>query len=56
MEYMSIRTASDKWQISQRRVQKLCKDNRITGARKFSHVWVLPAGAEKPTDARRKKM
>lgn len=56
MKYMSVHAASAKWRISERRVQKLCKENRIAGAQKFCHIWVLPAGTEKPFDARRKNI
>ena len=48
MEYMSCADAAEKWGISARRVQKLCEDNRIPGAVKFSRVWLIPKDAEKP--------
>ena len=53
MEYMSAPQAAEKWGISARRVQKLCEDNRIPGAVKFSRVWLIPKDAEKPVDGRR---
>ena len=53
MEYMSAPQAAEKWGISERRVQKLCEDNRIPGAVKFSRVWLIPKDAEKPVDGRR---
>lgn len=53
MEYISCAEAAEKWGISARRVQKLCEDNRIPGAVKFSHVWLIPKDAEKPVDGRR---
>ena len=31
MEYMSCPEAAKKWEISERRVQKLCEENRIPG-------------------------
>ena len=43
-----------KWGISERRVQKLCEENRIPGVAKFSRLWLIPKDAEKPTDARLK--
>ena len=55
MEYMSCAEAAGKWGISERRVQKLCEDNRIPGVAKFSRMWLIPKDAEKPTDKRRKK-
>ena len=53
MEYMSAPQAAEKWGISARRVQKLCEDNRIPSAVKFSRVWLIPKDAEKPVDGRR---
>lgn len=54
MEYISIKEASIKWGISERRIQKLCFEDRIAGAIRFSRVWAIPKDAEKPKDARRK--
>ena len=53
MEYISCEEAAEKGGISARRVQKLCEDNRIPGAVKFSRVWLIPKDAEKPVDGRR---
>lgn len=52
MEYLSIKQTSDKWNISVRRIQTLCATNRISGAQKIGYSWIIPADAEKPTDAR----
>ena len=54
MEYMSAPQAAEKWGISERRVQKLCEENRILGASKLGYMWLIPKDAEKPADARRK--
>lgn len=54
MEYISCAEAAAKWDISERRVQKLCEGERIPGAVKFSRVWLIPKEAEKPVDGRRK--
>ena len=54
MEYMSCAEAAAKWDISERRVQKLCEGERISGAVKFSRVWLIPKDAEKAIDERRK--
>ena len=56
MEYMSCAEAAAKWGISERRVQKLCEDDRIPGTVKFSRVWLIPKDAEKPVDGRRKEL
>lgn len=55
MEYISCPEAAKKWGISERRVQKLCADERIPGVSKFGYMWLIPKGAEKPIDGRRKK-
>lgn len=55
LEYISASEAAKKWGISERRVQKLCEDNRIKGVAKFSYMWLIPKDAEKPVDGRTKK-
>ena len=55
MEYMSCPEAAKKWGISERRVQKLCEDNRIPGISKIGYMWLIPKDAEKPFDGRRKR-
>ena len=55
LEYISAPEAAKKWGISERRVQKLCEENRILGVAKFSRMWLIPKDAEKPTDGRYKK-
>lgn len=54
LEYISAPEAAKKWGISERRVQKLCEENRILGVAKFSRLWLIPKDAKKPADARRK--
>ena len=54
LEYISASEAAKKWGISERRVQKLCEDNRIEGVAKFSYMWLIPKDAEKPAEGRRK--
>ncbi|MCL2152605.1 MAG: helix-turn-helix domain-containing protein [Oscillospiraceae bacterium] len=54
MDYISTKEAAEKWGISERRIQKLCEDNRIPGAIRFSRVWAIPKDTDKPADARRK--
>ncbi len=55
LEYISAPEAAKKWGISERRVQKLCEENRIPGVAKFSRMWLIPKDAEKPADNRRKE-
>jgi hypothetical protein len=55
MEYMSVVEVALKWRITRRRVQVLCNQGRIGGAKKIGTVWIIPADAKKPADARLKK-
>lgn len=52
MDYISVKDASEKWGISERRIQKLCEENRITGTLKFGRAWMIPKDIEKPADGR----
>ena len=54
-EYMSVREAYEKWDISERWVQKLCEENRIDGVNRFGRSWAIPKDTKKPADARFKK-
>ena len=53
-EYMTAQEAAEKWNVSLRWVQRLCKQNRIDGAMNFNRVWLIPKVAKKPVDKRRK--
>ena len=55
MEFMSTKDASEKWGISERRIQKLCEEERIPGVFRFGRSWAIPKDAEKPEDQRFKK-
>jgi hypothetical protein len=50
--YMTIKQAAKKWDVTPRRIQKLCTDGRIEGATKFGRDWAIPADATKPEDKR----
>lgn len=53
MEYMTAREAAEKWNISERLVQKYCAQGRIEGVVKLGVSWGIPKDAEKPVDPRR---
>ena len=55
MDYKSASQMARRWNISQRRVQILCSENRITGAFKVGEIWVIPDNALKPVDLRKRK-
>ena len=52
MKYLSTFEVAEKWGISPRRVGILCNNDRIPGAPRAGSRWIIPADAEKPTDAR----
>ena len=52
MDFMTIKDAAEKWNISKRRIQILCADGRITGAERLGYCWAIPKDAQKPADAR----
>ena len=55
LEYISAPEAAKKWGISERRVQKLCEEERIPGVARISRMWLIPKDAKKPGDRRRKE-
>lgn len=52
---MTIKEAATIWKISERRVNELCKTQRIQGAYKDGKQWVIPNNAQKPSDKRFRK-
>lgn len=55
MNYLTVREAAQKWNVSQRLVQRYCAQGRIDGAKKLGTSWLIPAEALKPDDPRREK-
>lgn len=49
---MTIKEASKKWNISERRIRQLIQDGRIDGSRKIGSAWVIPDNIIKPSDKR----
>ena len=54
MNYLSVAQTAEKWEMTPRRVQVLCKEGRISGAKRVGNVWTIPENAQKPEDARKK--
>lgn len=52
MGYLTAKQFSEKWEISERRIIKLCKEQRINGAIKNGMVWQIPEETLKPSDKR----
>ena len=48
--YITTQEAAQKWNISARQVQILCKNNRIEGAVQINRIWLIPANVSKPTN------
>ena len=51
-KYLSLKEMSEKWGISDRRINTLCLEKRIPGAFLVGNSWAIPADADKPRDAR----
>ena len=51
-KYLTIKEVAEKWNLSTRRVQKMCADGIIPGVIHFGKAWAIPADAEKPADGR----
>ena len=52
MEYMTVKQASERWGISDRRVRILCEEGRIQGVVRKGRSYLIPADALKPIDGR----
>ena len=55
VDYMTVKEASEKGDISTRMISCYCTEGRITNSVKMAGVWLFPKGAEKPIDRRYKK-
>ena len=54
-EYMTVQDAAKLWEISERRIQKLCEENRIDGVVRLSRVWLIPKDAKSLLTVEKKK-
>jgi len=52
MDYATAKQIAEKWGISERRVQILCRQGKIDGAVKLGWAWAIPKNAKKPADGR----
>ncbi|WP_367568769.1 Fic family protein [Lacrimispora sp.] len=50
--YMTVKQASEKWNISDRRVRILCSEGKIPGVTREGRSWLIPVDARKPDDGR----
>jgi hypothetical protein len=54
LEWITPLQASEKWDITERQVQAMCKSGKITGAIRLSKLWLIPKDATRPIDGRTK--
>lgn len=54
MEYVTPKDKAAEWGITQRRVEILCGNDRVSGAYRLGRVWAIPKDATKPADGRSK--
>jgi hypothetical protein len=52
MDYMTVKQASEKWGVSDRRVRFLCASGRIANVVRKGRSYLIPVGALKPIDRR----
>lgn len=52
MDYMTVKEAAKKWNLSERRLQTICNEGMIPGVIKFGRSWAIPIDSEKPIDKR----
>ena len=55
MDYLTVKETGEKWGITGRMVTYYCEAGRIDGAIKKGNLWLVPANAVKPVDARYKE-
>lgn len=53
MEYLTTSEFAEQWNITRRRVTKLCTEGRIEGAILKGNTWLIPSDTKKPDDPRR---
>lgn len=54
VQYISAKEAAEKWGLTVRRIQDLCKNHAIHGAVRWGRDWMIPADASRPADRRKK--
>lgn len=52
--FITVKQASEKWGISDRRIRVLCAEGKVSGAYQEGRGWRIPADARKPADGRYK--
>jgi excisionase family DNA binding protein len=52
MQYITVKQASERWGVSDRRIRVLCAQGRIEGVVREGRSYLIPADALKPVDGR----
>lgn len=55
MEFLDVHEISKKWNMKERKITDLCRENRIAGARKNGKTWLIPSDSTRPFDKRTKE-
>lgn len=54
MEFVTVKEKAIEWNLSEKRVQVLCNENKILGAKKINNSWIIPANYKKPLNDKEK--
>ena len=55
MDYITLKEASQKWNVTPRQINYLCASGRIPGAVKMATIWLIPKNAEASRQAEKRK-
>ena len=56
MDLITVKQAAEKWGVTTRRVQGLCKEGKIKGAVRWERTWMIPAHAVLPSSAKKEEL
>jgi len=54
LDWITPRQASERWEITERQVQSLCRKGKVKGTVRLGHAWLIPKDTPKPIDGRTK--
>ena len=55
MEYLTVKEISKLWNMKERKITSLCREERIPGIRKINNTWLIPSDSLIPLDKRKKE-
>ena len=53
-EFITVQEAAEKWGVTPRQVQILCKEGRIAGVTRMGRIWIIRKDEKKPTGDKRR--